>query len=264
MKSEMLEFASDAAEHAIRSSTVGIVSGSGDEKWNGIGTGTLVRWKGRHLILTAAHVIADTLREDLRFIFPADSPPNKVDRDTLLTIPGAPTALMHPPVEIEFGQLIADPSPGLDLAAIGVDGRIEGQYPVRFFDLVPGGRTPTEGQQTIVIGFPRDIARRTHKGTLVVFTSVDWTRVEQNRTYLQGFDPDTHFLASYTQAETYPEAKPHGISGAGMWFLGNEKLSVWYPKLDIAGVGVNWYPHACLLKMVRREAVEEFLTASVA
>lgn len=159
MKSEMLEdqleVASDAAEHAIRSSTVGIVSGSGSEKWTGIGTGTLVRWKGRHLILTAAHVIEDTLPEDLRFIFPADSPPIKVDRDTLLTMPGAPTALMRPPVEIEFGQLIDDPLPdGLDLAAIEVDDSLESNYPVRFFDLAPGGRTPVEGQETIVIGFP--------------------------------------------------------------------------------------------------------------
>jgi hypothetical protein len=172
---------------------------------------------------------------------------------------------MRPPVEIEFGQLIDDPLPdGLDLAAIEVDGSLESNYPVCFFDLAPGGRTPIEGQQTIVIGFPRDIARRTYDGALAVFTSVDWPEVVPNRKYLKGFDPDKHFLASYPQTEVDPDAKPHGISGAAMWVLSNEKLSVWYPKLDIAGVGVNWYGESRLLKMVRRETVEDFLTAKVA
>jgi hypothetical protein len=50
-----------------------------------------------------------------------------------------------------------------------VDSSLDSKYPVGFFDLEPGGRMPAEDQQTIVIGFPRDIARRTYKGALVVF-----------------------------------------------------------------------------------------------
>lgn len=64
---EELNVAADGIEEAIRWSTVGIVSGSGHEKWKGIGTGTLIRWKAHHFILTAEHVIARTVLEDLRF-----------------------------------------------------------------------------------------------------------------------------------------------------------------------------------------------------
>ena len=262
MTSEISELASDAVEHAIRSSTVGIVSGSGEQKWIWNGTGTLIRWKGRHLILTAYHVIEDTLPEDLRFFLPPDSPPIKVERETMLKMPGAPIGLMRTFTEIELGRIVTDTE--LDLTAIEVDGNLAEKFPARFFDLAEGGRTPVEGQQTIIMGFPHDISRVTHAGFRVVFSYVMWTQIAPNRKGLRDFDPDRHFLTHYTEAETYRDASPKGISGAAMWFLSNESLSVWYPKLDIAGVGIGWYKDRQLLQIVQREIVEEFLTAKLA
>src|SRR5262245_25214942 len=64
---EHLDAASDAMEAAIRQMTVGIVHGSGEKKWQYIAAGTLVRWRGRHFILTAEHVVRDTEPEDFRF-----------------------------------------------------------------------------------------------------------------------------------------------------------------------------------------------------
>jgi hypothetical protein len=57
-------------EATIRQSTVCIVRVSGDRTQADNGSGTLVRWRGRHLILTAAHVIDNSQPEDLRFLFP--------------------------------------------------------------------------------------------------------------------------------------------------------------------------------------------------
>ena len=50
--------AAGGIESAIHSSTVGIVSGSGAHRFTGIGTGSLIRWNGHHLVLTAEHVAA--------------------------------------------------------------------------------------------------------------------------------------------------------------------------------------------------------------
>src|SRR5262245_10582474 len=262
MTTEISELASDAVEHAIRSSTVGIVSGSGEQKWSWNGTGTLIRWKGRHLILTAHHVIEDTLPEDLRFFLPPDSPPIKVERETMSKMPGAPTSLMRPFTQLDLGRIVIDKE--LDLAAIEVDGNLSVKTPANFFDLAEGGRTPTEGQQTIIMGFPSDISRVTHAGFRVLLSYVMWTQVAPNRKYLRDFDPDIHFLTHYTEAETHPDASPRGISGAAMWFLSNESLSVGYPKLDIAGVGISWYKgQQPVLQIVQREIVEEFLTAKL-
>jgi len=216
MMDEQLNAASDAIEAAIRQSTVGIVSGSGNEKWQGIGTGTIVCWRGRHLILTAEHVIAGTPPEDIRFFFRHDAPPIKVERETILNLPDVPTAALKWSSEIELGRLVTNPE--MDLAAIEVDSSLDKKYPSRFFDLAEGGRTPAEGQQTIVMGFPYDISRLTHKNERVVFSQLEWTDVAPNREHLKDFDPAKHFLAPYKLSDIYPDANPKGFSGSACGF----------------------------------------------
>jgi len=93
MKRDLNKAVYDSVVAAIRLSTVGVVFGSGDNKGQGIGTGTLICWNDRHLILTAEHVIAGTLSKDLRFILPPDSPPNEIEREKLIVGAGDhPTA----------------------------------------------------------------------------------------------------------------------------------------------------------------------------
>jgi hypothetical protein len=250
-----------ATEAATRWSMVGIT----DETQQNIGTGTLVRWKGCHLILTAEHVIGKTRSEDLRFLFPPDSPPIEITRETLLALrrlTAVPRQAVRASSKIKSDRLVRDTK--LDLAAIEVEAGLDKDYPVRFFDLTEGGRTPTEGRETIITGFPWDISRPTNQNVRLVFPQSEWTSVASNREGLSGFDPAKHFLALYNWAETYPEAKPQGISGAAMWFRLGATAVVWHSNLDIAGVATDWYPRVRLLKMVRREVVEEFLTAMAA
>lgn len=254
---EQSNAAADGIEEAIAWSTVGIVSGSGDEKWRGIGTGTLVRWKDRHIILTAAHLIAGTLPEDLRFFFREDAPIIRLERKALLELHGVPTSVLRPFKEIQMDRPVIDID--LDLAALPVDGRIEKQYPVRFFCVEEGGVTPAVDHTTILMGFPHDISRVTQKNERVVFTHVEWTQVAPAREGLEGFEPREHFLAAYCLTEKYPDADPHGLSGSAMWFRRSNTPGVWHPNVDIAGVQTAWYRGPCLLRMVRREAVESFL-----
>jgi hypothetical protein len=258
---EQMDSASDAVEAAIREMTVGIVYGSGERKWQGIAAGTLVRWGGRPLILTAEHVVCDTEPEDFRFHFRHDGPPIPVERDILKSLPGVPTALLKGCTELELGRVVMNRE--LDLAAIEVQGDLEEKYLCRFFDLADGGRSPAEGRQTIVMGFPSDVVRVTHDNKGVVFSYVEWTNVASDRTDLRDFDPARHFLTPYKLVETYPDAKPLGISGAAMWINEKDTSVVWRPRLDIAGVASAWYKGKGLLKMVRREVVEEFLAENV-
>lgn len=120
MGSKLEEAAAAGIEAAIHSSTVGIVSGSGDQRFTGIGTGTLVRWRGHHLILTAEHVVAGTRPEDYRFFLPPGDP-GKAEREDILKLPGVPERELLPFSELALGSLAVDRE--LDLAAVAVEER---------------------------------------------------------------------------------------------------------------------------------------------
>lgn len=119
--------------------------------------------------------------------------------------------------------------------------------------------TPEEGQTIIGKGFPRDLSRLTHQDERVVFTYLEWTEVAPNRDGLENCDPARHFLAAFGQTE--PKAHPLGLSGSAMWFRRGSTPNVWHPNMDVAGVTIGFYERARLLKVVRRETVEGFLTA---
>lgn len=257
MVDDLTNAAADGIEAAVRASTVGIVNGSGPQKWQGIGTGTLVRWMGRHWILTADHVIGDTLKDDLRFFFPREAPPVPIERPELLNLPGVPTSSLKPFAQVELGTILRDQA--IDLAAIEVAASIATTHSGAFFRMTEHGTSPIVGQTTIVIGFPYDLSRLTHEDARVVFTAVEWSKVEPDPNDLTGFDATLHFVAHYSPPTTYPDANPHGMSGSAMWVRRGDTPGVWHPNLDLAGVTITYYPQRQLLKAVRREKIEEFL-----
>jgi hypothetical protein len=206
-------------------------------------------------------VVEGTELEDTRFFFSPDVPHQTIEREELLSLSRVPVTALWPYAILKLGRLISDPD--LDLAAIEVDSSsLDKSCSDRFFNLVEGGGTPAEGQQAIVIGFPHDISRLTPGNNRVVFTQVIWTKVVHNSgRLLNHFDPAKHFLAPYDQDT--PDAKPYGISGATTWIHVKGESVVWYPKIDLAGVATNWYEGPDLMKVIRREAVEEFLSEKV-
>jgi hypothetical protein len=126
----MRESAAEAMEEALRYCTVGIVGGSGKEKWLGIGAGTLIRWRGRELILTAQHVTEGTRPEDLRFFLPLKAVPGNADRATLLGLNGVPTSELHPFSELHIHSIVTDNH--LDLPAIDVTSSLVGDDVMTF------------------------------------------------------------------------------------------------------------------------------------
>lgn len=250
--------AADAMEEAARKCTVGIVSGSGERKWPGIGTGTLIRWSGKPFILTAEHVIGSTLVEDLRFFLPHRNPPRKVDRDVLSRLSGVPSAILSSFSEVPIRNVARDQS--RDLALLEVPEAIIEGRPATFFEFAPVGPGPQEGHSSLAIGFPFDISRVLEDDSRVVFMHTDWWPVEAPPTKrLENFDPTIHFASRFGARDTHPHANPSGMSGAARWSRKGDTPGVWHPNLDIIGVTVTYYAGSGILKMVRRDAVVRFL-----
>jgi len=262
-KYQQEEHGHDAVEEQVAWHTVGIVSGSGDPKWLGIGTGCAIRWHDQDFILRADHVIRDTDPRDLRFFFRAPGALNRKERSELLELKGVATKSLVPFRETQIGEPIRFPE--LDIAAIPVNRQIEHEPLVQFFRLNEGGQTPPEGSQLIIMGFPHDISRLTTDDERVAFTSIEWTDVHPNQTNLdRKFDPDRHFLSRYYVTEEHPDAEPHGFSGAGVWTpVRVPPPAVWYPKLALAGLTIGYYRTSTVLQSIRREIIEDFLIDSL-
>jgi hypothetical protein len=60
--------------------------------------------------------------------------------------------------------------------------------------------------------------------------------------------------------EQYGDALPHGLSGSAAWFRRGPTPELWHANIDIGGVTVSWFTKENILKVVRREVVERFLS----
>ena len=252
----MRDQAANAVEEALRHSTVGVVGGSGENKWKGLGTGTLVEWNGRQLVLTAEHVIRGTAPADLRFFLPLEDVPGNADRKTLLDLRGVPTSQLFPFSELPIHGFVVDTD--LDLAAIDITDSVAGNRIVRFIPIEAGGTTPEEGTSIVSRGYPHDLLRQTVDSAQVAFMFVHWASVLAPRSGLQDFDPTFHLLTGF---EGDGDAHPRGMSGSAGCIQRKRGDRVWVADLDIGGVTVGYYENSRLLKLVRREKIEEFLAA---
>jgi hypothetical protein len=253
---EMKEQAAVAVEESLRHSAVGVVSGSGKQKWKGLGAGALVRWKSRELVLTAEHVIGDTAKDDLRFFLPLEDVPKNANRETLTALRGVPTARLFPFVELDIHSVAVDKA--LDLAAIDITGCLSSHKIAKFLDVEAGGSTPQEGTAVISRGYPHDLTKVTFDNEQVAFMFVHWADVEAPRDGLQSFDAKIHFLTGF---DGEGNAHPAGMSGSAGCVQRKRGDQVWVADLDVGGVTIGYYEKSRLLKLVRREAVEQFLTS---
>jgi hypothetical protein len=252
----MRDQAASAVEEALRHSTVGVVGGSGENKWKGLGTGTFVEWNGCQLILTAEHVIRGTAAADLRFFLPVQDVPGSADRTTLLDLKGAPTSQLFPFSELPIHGVAVDTN--LDLAAIDVTNSVAGNRIVRFIPIEPGGTTPDEGTSIVSRGYPHDLLRQTLDSAQVAFMFVHWASALAPRGGLRDFDSTVHLLTGFEGEE---DAHPRGMSGSAGCIQRKRGDRVWVADLSVAGVTIGYYENSRLLKLVRREKIEEFLAA---
>jgi hypothetical protein len=158
---------------------------------------------------------------------------------------------------VETGAIVRDAA--LDLAAIPVTEAVVSRYPAVPFEFSDEAVEESEGQISLVMGFPYDLSRALADNSRVVFPQVDWAPVEGQRSGLSNLDHSLHFLAEYTQSLSAPGSNPHGLSGAARWARRGLTPGVWHPNLYIIGVTVTYYPNHRLLKMLRRQSVTAFL-----
>ena len=254
---QLREHAATAVEEALRHATVGVVGGSGENKRKGLGTGTLVKWRGVHLVLTAEHVIRGTAPADLRFFLPLGDIPGNADRDTLRRLKAVPTSRLFDFSELSIRRVVVDANN--DLAAIDITGALTENTLVRFITLEAGGTTPPEGTSIVSRGYPHDLLRQTLDNAQVAFMFVHWAGVLAPHTELLGFDPAIHFLTAF---EGEGDAHPMGMSGSAGCVQRKRGDQLWVADLDLAGVTISYYESGRLLKLVRRESVEQFLTSN--
>jgi hypothetical protein len=112
-------------------------------------------------------------------------------------------------------------------------------------------------------GFPVDLKRTHDTGVQVLFTLADWNDVAAPPETLDGFNSEIHFVVPFGSREQYPNADPHGFSGAGVWYRKGSTPGIWHANLELGGVIVTWFKKSNLLKVVKREAVEAFLLEKV-
>jgi hypothetical protein len=253
-KDEMKEQAARAVEEALRQRTVGLLAVGERQP---LGAGTLVDWNGRQLVLTAEHVIAGTSFEKLRFFLPTkDIPQNLFDRDTLLSLTAALPSQLADVSELAIAGVKADAE--IDLAAIDIASSLTGHESARFFTIAPGGTTPPEGTSIVSRGFPFDLTRTTVDNLRVAIMFVHWGGVVAPRDGLENFNPEWHFLTDF---DSEHGGHPKGMSGsAGCYSPRKRDDQLWVADLEIAGVTVTYREKDHLLKLVRREQVEAFLT----
>jgi hypothetical protein len=254
-KDEMREQAARAAEEALRHRTVGIFRG-GENKWQPLGSGTLVEWNDRELVLTAEHVIGGTAPDEWRFSLPTkEIPQNVYDRETLLNLKVALPSQLADVSELAINVVKVDAK--VDLAGIDITGSLTGHEIAKFFAVTPGGKTPPEGMSIVSRGFPYDLTKTMVNKVEVAIAAVHWAAVVAPRDGLRSFNPELHFLIDY---EFEDGAHPKGMSGsAGCYSPRKPDDQLWVADLEIGGVTIDYDEKNKVLALVRREKIEEFL-----
>ena len=145
-------------------------------------------------------------------------------------------------------------------------------FPVReFFDAKTEWLDPGVGEVLHCIGFPTDsgfVCEKKKFGerdewTIAVYPSLFSASVlphptENDLKYkITAFNQDRHFLVPLDGAAT--GKRPHGISGAAVWWESDQMRAIWRPDFKFAGVCVCCYNRGAVLQIVRASVVRRFL-----
>jgi hypothetical protein len=238
-----------ALEESVAWSTVWLSTVSRET----MGSATALNWRGRYLLLTAFHVIADLKMEELHFGF---RPSGTLERRELSSSTPLSKRLQRA-VNLNILEIQYDKE--CDLAALAVEPTIESQHPVRFIDLPRNAITPKEGNPVVCIGAQFDSLQTLGPNAVAYQRLVHWSHVvdSSDKRWLSKFDPQTDFLFTFGAAEH--NKLPHGFSGAGVWGFLRDTSRLWRPNPLLAGVCVGYYNRSKLLSARRIESVVQFL-----
>lgn len=148
--------------------------------------------------------------------------------------------------------------PELDIAALEISGALADHKAARFLDITRGGAAPAVDTSIVSRGFPHDLVRDTVDNSRVAFWFVHWANVIAPPDGLENFDARRHLLTPF---EGENGSHPRGLSGSAGCWQQRRGDKVWIPDLEIAGVTISFYTQAKIMKLVRRETLEQFLDA---
>jgi len=173
-----------------------------------------------------------------------------------------PTAQHVRTIKIIAVQKIT-PSPTHDLAALEVSGDIANEHNINFFALPPDASTPPLDTILGALGYPTSLSQPVMKGSRAAFPTMTYERIVTTNALLVSFDPQQHFLTTYSFAkDTGDQPHPGGFSGCGLW-SDVPPTGIWHANLRFAGVIVAYYERRKLFRAIRAEIVVTFLKDSL-
>jgi hypothetical protein len=250
--SKIEQMAGQAMAYAVAPYTFGIIQNDhlGREARE-IGTGFGVRWKGRPLILTAAHTVWQTPDEMLYYLLPIIKGVEILD-STATTVVGS--EFYQERVQLEKPViLLSDADSHDDLAAILLPTQPRQVIEAHFYEFDEKHVTPDVGCSVIFLGYPA--TRSEHYGAnYVANPHYDCGEICVG-TRDKDYDPSLHFLIRYSSSKA---VDPHGLSGSGVWFSPPIGM-IWSPNVHLAGLLTHYFEDKKALRCYRVETVLSFL-----
>lgn len=227
------------------------------------GTGTPMKWREHHFVLSAAHVLDKAEPKDLR-VYAYSNLPATYKSPESLTMD-----------DIVDGVALTDTSvihrcKWEDLAVVTIDTR---QFPgVEFIESMKDWIDPPVGEPVHCCGFPTDHSVRvnhrvvspkrdeidlavwptTFGGQVLPFPSEDEVKF-----HYDDLDSNRHFLIAYDGAGV--SKHPRGISGAAVWWESDKKEIIWRPNFKFAGTATHCYKRGTIVRVVKASVVRRFI-----
>ena len=265
-----------AADHqtflAILERVAGFTVGIAAANNTVIGTGTLISYRGKHLVLTAEHVIRGAVPSEVRFWCKPSAPlVEKPARD----VTERELKKLTPGVNFPIETVAADAEIDLALLAIKPGFQLPGSGAL--FDLsqsrvLTHPSTKLDGLSLLCFGFPVDNARTlASKGNRRLnflgctsnvcnydpdLNAELWSRVSSS------ISSDRNFLLKYNPAEE--AINPPGFSGCGVWINAvSDRELVWSPEPLLIGMVHRYVEKFSVLIATNLSTVLDFVDAKV-
>jgi hypothetical protein len=215
-----------AFQEAIANCGVGILTDGGQ----GVGTGTLICYADKRLILTARHVVQGNHPSNLRIAF---RPAGSLQEAPLRQFGSKPTALLSgEPVNVL--SVVEDAVS--DLAALILNPSQQVRAPAEFYE-ASGLKDFNLADDTSIIfqGFPVDNAVAVGPKTKAVGIAAEHTRYDSSllKTLSTSYDANHQFLFKYGWEG---DLLPYGFSGAAAWGGKQPSALVWTANPVLVGV----------------------------
>jgi|GEM_PF-3361632 hypothetical protein len=240
-----------AFAETIMSRSVGILTDAGQ----GVGTGTLVRYRDIRLILTARHVIAGSLPSSLRFAF---RPPGSLHEAPLRAFAAGPTPLLGGQA-LKIIRIVEDIP--YDIAAVILDDGQEIAAPAELYDanLIKVIEIPDRSTLQIA-GFPSDNAIQVNQRTKAVGAVMDRAEFDaalNGRPDLSRYLSHKQFAFGYGWAD---DLEPRGFSGSAVWGGADSKSPIWTANITLVGVVTQYLRTEKLMCAAKLEGIVPLLT----